>query len=155
MFRQRLELRRHTPFEARGTGTPTGDPTEAGAIYSVFCKSRSPQEPTIVGAIKPNIGHLGDVSGLPSIIKTGMVLENGVILRNTCVGKLPPKILVDEWNIKVLTLTALYSNIDLCILSSLWKTRHGLPMAFEEHPSNLSATVELMLMSFLMMHTVT
>ena len=39
-------------FEAHGTGTPVGDPIEAGAISEMFNKYRSAEEPLIVGAVK-------------------------------------------------------------------------------------------------------
>ncbi|KAF2685102.1 polyketide synthase [Lentithecium fluviatile CBS 122367] len=73
-------------FEAHGTGTQIGDTTEATTIDSFFGKLRSPSEPLIIGVVKSNIGHLGGASGLASIIKTVLGLENGIP--------------VDAWNIK-------------------------------------------------------
>ncbi|TGO44377.1 hypothetical protein BCON_0532g00010 [Botryotinia convoluta] len=80
----------HTPgitqpsryFEAHGTGTPLGDPIEAGAICSVFRKYCSTIEPSYIGALKSNIGHLEGGSGLASLIKTVLVLEKGLIPPN-------------------------------------------------------------------------
>ncbi|KAF7911845.1 uncharacterized protein EAE98_011788 [Botrytis deweyae] len=69
-------------FEAHGTGTPLGDPIEAGAIGSVFRRYRSTTEPLYIGALKSNIGHLEGGSGLASLIKTVLVLEKGIIPPN-------------------------------------------------------------------------
>ncbi|KAK6598095.1 polyketide synthase [Botrytis cinerea] len=69
-------------FEAHGTGTPLGDPIEAGAIGSVFREYRSATEPLYVGALKPNIGHLEGGSGIAGLIKTVLVLEKGIIPPN-------------------------------------------------------------------------
>lgn len=40
-----LDLRATRFFEAHGTGTPVGDPIEAGAIGGAFSKHRSPDQP--------------------------------------------------------------------------------------------------------------
>ncbi|PYH92144.1 putative polyketide synthase [Aspergillus ellipticus CBS 707.79] len=66
-------------FEAHGTGTPVGDPVEANAIGQAFRKHRTKQDPLYIGAVKANIGHLEGASGLAGVIKTLLVLENGII----------------------------------------------------------------------------
>lgn len=66
-------------FEAHGTGTLAGDPTEANAIGAAFKEGRSSDNPLFIGAVKSNIGHLEGCSGLAGIIKTILVLENGII----------------------------------------------------------------------------
>lgn len=47
-------------FEAHGTGTPAGDPLEAGAIGSTLGQHRGPGDENrlYVGSVKTNIGHL-------------------------------------------------------------------------------------------------
>ena len=66
-------------FEAHGTGTQIGDPEEAKAIAAAF-KGHIPTGQTLyIGAVKSNIGHLEGASGIPSLIKTVLALENGVI----------------------------------------------------------------------------
>lgn len=66
-------------FEAHGTGTQIGDPEEAKAIAAAF-EGKIPKGQTLyVGAVKSNIGHLEGASGIPSLIKTILALENGVI----------------------------------------------------------------------------
>ncbi|KAL3448770.1 hypothetical protein BJX65DRAFT_317305 [Aspergillus insuetus] len=81
-------------FEAHGTGTVIGDPTEARAIGSVFREygHRSPESPLFVGAVKSNIGHLEGGSGLAGVIKTVMILERGVILPNAGLEMVNPRI---------------------------------------------------------------
>ena len=50
-----IDLRATRFFEAHGTGTPVGDPIEAGAIRGAFGKYRSPDEPLYVGAVNPTL----------------------------------------------------------------------------------------------------
>lgn len=63
--------------ECHGTGTPTGDPIETRAIASVFGKYG-----VYIGSIKPNVGHSEGASGVTSIIKMVMALENRTIPPN-------------------------------------------------------------------------
>jgi acyl transferase domain-containing protein len=85
-------------FEAHGTGTPAGDPIEAGAISEMFTKYRSPEEPLYIGAVKSNIGHSEGASGITSVIKGILTLENGIIPANVHFEKRNSKI-PDEWNL--------------------------------------------------------
>ncbi|KAK8035122.1 hypothetical protein PG993_010117 [Apiospora rasikravindrae] len=79
-------------FEAHGTGTPTGDPIEMEAIGRVFRTSRSEKDPLYVGSVKANVGHLEGGSGLAGIIKTVMILEQGIIPPNALFERLNPAI---------------------------------------------------------------
>ncbi|PZD41177.1 Polyketide synthase modules protein [Pyrenophora tritici-repentis] len=74
-----IEMEPTRYFEAHGTGTPIGDPVEANAIGIAFKQHRTSDDPLYIGAVKANIGHLEGASGLAGIVKTIMVLENGVI----------------------------------------------------------------------------
>ncbi|KAK6495993.1 hypothetical protein TWF481_002022 [Arthrobotrys musiformis] len=65
--------------EAHGTGTLLGDPIESAAIGTVFKPARSSEDPLYIGASKANIGHLEAASGIAGVIKSVLVLENGVI----------------------------------------------------------------------------
>ncbi|KAH9430658.1 hypothetical protein MCOR02_007994 [Pyricularia oryzae] len=85
-------------FEAHGTGTNVGDPTEASAIAEMFAKSRSPEEPLYVGALKSNIGHTEGNSGIASFIKGVLCLESGIIPANAWFNEKNPRIR-DEWNL--------------------------------------------------------
>ncbi|KAL2816619.1 hypothetical protein BDW59DRAFT_166264 [Aspergillus cavernicola] len=65
-----------TPFvEVHGTGTPSGDPLELQGVASVFGGNQD----TYVGSIKANVGHGEGASGLTSIIKAVLMLENRTI----------------------------------------------------------------------------
>ncbi|KAK3683390.1 hypothetical protein B0T22DRAFT_430696 [Podospora appendiculata] len=88
-------------FEAHGTGTPTGDPIEVGAIASVFQHGRSPANPLYIGSVKTNVGHTEPTSGLASVIKVAMAMENGIIPPSINFEKPNKKLSLDEWNLKV------------------------------------------------------
>jgi len=64
--------------ETHGTGTSLGDAIEIEALAQVF---KDNQQLTL-GAVKTNIGHLESASGIASLIKTILVLENGMIPAN-------------------------------------------------------------------------
>ncbi|TEY78486.1 hypothetical protein BOTCAL_0048g00120 [Botryotinia calthae] len=78
-----LSMKKTRFFEAHGTGTSIGDPTEISAISGAFRKYRTRQDPLYVGAVKTNIGHLEGASGIAGLIKTILILETGCILPNT------------------------------------------------------------------------
>ncbi|KAH6888171.1 putative polyketide synthase, partial [Thelonectria olida] len=92
-------------FEAHGTGTPAGDPIEAGAIGATLGKHRQPGEDNrlYVGSIKTNIGHLEGASGLASVIKTVLALEKGLIPPNLHFEKGNEAIDFEGWRIRVPT----------------------------------------------------
>ncbi|KAF7553514.1 hypothetical protein G7Z17_g3559 [Cylindrodendrum hubeiense] len=92
-------------FEAHGTGTPAGDPIEAGAIGSTLGQHRQPGEENrlYVGSIKTNIGHLEGASGLASVIKTVLALEKGLIPPNLHFEKGNEAIDFEGWRIRVPT----------------------------------------------------
>ena len=53
------------------------------------------------GAVKSNIGHLEGASAVAGLIKTVLVLERGIVPRNTNFERLNPKIDPDLLRIKV------------------------------------------------------
>jgi acyl transferase domain-containing protein/NADPH:quinone reductase-like Zn-dependent oxidoreductase/SAM-dependent methyltransferase len=87
-----LDMRETRFFEAHGTGTPLGDPTEARAIGESFREHRSDCAPLYVGAVKSNLGHLEGASGLAGIVKAVMALEKGIIPPNANFESLNPAI---------------------------------------------------------------
>lgn len=90
-----------TYFEAHGTGTPTGDPIEVGAIASVFKDTRPADEPLRIGSVKTNIGHTETASGVAAIIKVALALEKGQIPPSINFEKPNKKLHLDEWRLKV------------------------------------------------------
>ncbi|KAJ4388197.1 hypothetical protein N0V93_008804 [Gnomoniopsis smithogilvyi] len=85
------------PFvECHGTGTAVGDPLEATAIANVFGNNQ-----TYIGSVKPNVGHSEGASGLTSIIKCVMALENKTIPPNINFHKPNPKIPFDTTQLAV------------------------------------------------------
>ncbi|KAH8815396.1 iterative type I polyketide synthase [Xylogone sp. PMI_703] len=85
--------------EAHGTGTAAGDPLEASAIARTFA-SRRKDIPLYIGAVKSSIGHLEGGAGIAGIIKSTLILENGIIPPNNNFEKPNPKIPVEKWNIR-------------------------------------------------------
>ena len=63
--------------ECHGTGTAVGDPIETTAVARVFGASG-----VYIGSIKPNFGHTEGASGLLSVIKAVLSLENSTIPPN-------------------------------------------------------------------------
>lgn len=86
-------------FEAHGTGTPLGDPTEAEAIANAFQGHTSPYHMLYVGALKSNIGHLEGASGIAGLIKTILVLEKGIVPANIWLDCINPLIHASSWNL--------------------------------------------------------
>ncbi|KAI1258543.1 hypothetical protein F5Y18DRAFT_444487 [Xylariaceae sp. FL1019] len=92
-------------FEAHGTGTPAGDPIEAGAIGDAMGVYRPTGEEgkLFVGSVKTNIGHLEGASGLAGLIKAVLSLEHGIIPPNLWYEKGNPAIDFDALRIRVPT----------------------------------------------------
>ncbi|ELS00843.1 beta-ketoacyl synthase [Xenococcus sp. PCC 7305] len=65
-------------LETHGTGTSLGDLIEVEALSSVFANNQQ----LMLGAVKTNIGHLESASGIASLIKAVLVLENESIPAN-------------------------------------------------------------------------
>ena len=83
--------------ECHGTGTPIGDPLEAKAIAGVF----GGDEGVYIGSVKPNLGHSEGASGITSLIKAVLSLENQTIPPNIKFSTPNPKIPFQERNLTV------------------------------------------------------
>ncbi|KAL2846718.1 thiolase-like protein [Aspergillus pseudodeflectus] len=84
--------------ETHGTGTSIGDPIEVEALSRVF-----DSKPTLLGSVKPNLGHGEASSGLLSVIKASLAVERGQIPPTIGVKELNPKIKAEEWGVEVVT----------------------------------------------------
>lgn len=91
--------------EMHGTGTKAGDPIEAAAVHAALGQNRTARNPLYIGSVKSNIGHLEGASGIASIIKAAMILDNGLLLPNADFKKPNPNIPLNEWNMKVVNST--------------------------------------------------
>lgn len=96
-----LDLLQTAYFEAHGTGTPAGDPIEAGAIATVLGSRRNASNPLLVGSIKSNIGYLESVAGLAGLIKAVLILEKGFIPPSINFEKPREDVALEQWNLKV------------------------------------------------------
>ncbi|KAF5965626.1 acyl transferase acyl hydrolase lysophospholipase [Fusarium coicis] len=91
-------------FEAHGTGTPTGDPIEAGAMAAIFGdgQGRDNEENYLrIGSVKTNVGHTEAASGLAAMVKGVLCLEKGLIPPSVNYETPNPKLKLNEWRLKV------------------------------------------------------
>jgi acyl transferase domain-containing protein len=113
-------------FEAHGTGTPAGDPAEAEAIYRAFFPSTDGGQlpnplslgrghPLYVGSIKTVLGHTEGAAGVAALIKTSLVLQQGLI---------PPNLLFDELSDRV---APFYKNVEILRDPRPWPATYGGP----------------------------
>ena len=61
--------------EVQGTGTSVGESIEVGALTAVYGKART-SEKLAIGSVKTNIGHTEAASGVASLIKVVLSLQN-------------------------------------------------------------------------------
>lgn len=66
-------------FEAHGTATKVGDPIEVEAISSAFNLFTSRRQFCALGAVKSNLGHLYEASGIFGLVKAARALEKQLI----------------------------------------------------------------------------
>ncbi|KAE8384533.1 hypothetical protein BDV23DRAFT_176984 [Aspergillus alliaceus] len=67
--------------EMHGTGTQAGDAAEMTSVLSVLAPDykRSKDRPLYLGSVKSNVGHAESASGVTSLIKVLLMLENDLI----------------------------------------------------------------------------
>jgi acyl transferase domain-containing protein len=64
--------------EAHGTGTVLGDPIEVAALTRAFGPTEK-QQYCPIGSVKTNVGHLDRAAGTAGLIKTSLVVKEGLI----------------------------------------------------------------------------
>ncbi|KAH0287777.1 ketoacyl-synt-domain-containing protein, partial [Aureobasidium sp. EXF-3399] len=92
-------------FECHGTGTPVGDPIEVLSAGNIFAPGRTRRNPLLLSSIKTNIGHTEGASGLASVIKAVLSIENELIPATVGVEKLNPAIDFREGRLEVVRTT--------------------------------------------------
>lgn len=80
-----------TYVESHGTGTQVGDPIEFKSIREVFGGPHR-KDDVYVGSVKDNIGHTEASSGVASLIKTILMMQNRTIPKLANFKRLNPKI---------------------------------------------------------------
>lgn len=80
-----------TYVESHGTGTQVGDPIEFKSIREVFGGPHR-KDDVYVGSVKDNIGHTEASSGVASLIKTILMMQNKTIPKLANFKRLNPKI---------------------------------------------------------------
>lgn len=63
-------------IEAHGTGTKLGDPIEIDGIKRAFSHYTNKKQFCAIGAVKTNIGHLDNASGIIGVIKCILAMKN-------------------------------------------------------------------------------
>ncbi|ROL45249.1 Highly reducing polyketide synthase easB [Anabarilius grahami] len=93
-------------IEAHGTGTPVGDPIEAGSISKVIAKAR-PQKsgPLIIGSVKSNIGHTESAAGAAGLIKVLLMMKHETIVPSLFYSMENSSIDTESLNMKIPTRT--------------------------------------------------
>ncbi|KAL4940592.1 hypothetical protein BDV06DRAFT_223966 [Aspergillus oleicola] len=90
-------------FEAHGTGTQAGDPTELEAVSLTIGSALPADKKILVGSVKPNIGHTEAAAGIAGVIKGVLALEYGLIPPNILFNNPNPKIQFQKWKVDVPT----------------------------------------------------
>lgn len=62
-------------IEAHGTATKLGDPTEISSVKKAFRRYTDKNQFCGMGSVKTNIGHMGNVSGLASLVKMILAMK--------------------------------------------------------------------------------
>ncbi|KAG8009589.1 Lovastatin nonaketide synthase mokA [Nibea albiflora] len=89
-------------IEAHGTGTPIGDPTEAGSISNVIAKAKPPGSATLrIGSVKSNIGHTESAAGVAGLIKILLMMKHETIVPSVCYSEETASVDAKALNIKV------------------------------------------------------
>ncbi|OQE44310.1 hypothetical protein PENCOP_c002G00914 [Penicillium coprophilum] len=85
--------------ECHGTGTQVGDRIETQAVGRVF----GPSGGVLIGSVKPNLGHSEGASGITSLIKSVLALENRIIPPNIKFDEPNPNIQWDQYGLSIPT----------------------------------------------------
>lgn len=101
--------------QTHGTGTKVGDPIEVEGISYTF--GQQPRGPTLIGGVKPNIGHTEAASGLASVIKAVLALEKRIIPPTRITGVVSPQLKLEERHLSIVTTPQAFANDELARIS--------------------------------------
>ncbi|WP_160161988.1 type I polyketide synthase, partial [Streptomyces sp. F-3] len=107
VIRDALAASRLTPadidaIEAHGTGTPLGDPIEAGALAEVFGPDRDEDRPVYLGSSKSNIGHTQAAAGVAGVMKMVLALQHQMLPKSLYADEPSPHIAWEGSGLKLL-----------------------------------------------------
>ncbi|XP_053269054.1 uncharacterized protein LOC128426215 [Pleuronectes platessa] len=89
-------------IEAHGTGTPVGDPTEAGSISNAIAKAKPPgSERLWIGSVKSNIGHTESAAGVAGLIKILLMMKHETIVPSVFYSEETDSVDAKTLNLKV------------------------------------------------------
>ncbi|CAB1461101.1 unnamed protein product [Pleuronectes platessa] len=89
-------------IEAHGTGTPVGDPTEAGSISNAIAKAKPPgSERLWIGSVKSNIGHTESAAGVAGLIKILLMMKHETIVPSVFYSEETDSVDAKALNLKV------------------------------------------------------
>ncbi|KAF7214094.1 phthioceranic/hydroxyphthioceranic acid synthase [Nothobranchius furzeri] len=89
-------------IEAHGTGTPAGDPTEAGSISNVIAKARpAGSGPLLIGSVKGNIGHTESAAGVAGLIKVLLMMKHKTIVPSVFYSEETSSIDTNALNVRI------------------------------------------------------
>lgn len=106
-------------IETHGTGTPLGDPIEVEGMTSAFRSFTSEKGFCAIGSVKSSIGHMLSASGITSLIKVVLALNNEIIPQTINYDKLKTNTNID------------FSNSPFYVASGKsmeWKSKSGSPL---------------------------
>ncbi|CAL8294010.1 unnamed protein product [Lota lota] len=91
-------------IEAHGTGTPAGDPTEAGSISNAIAKAKPSGSETLrIGSVKSNIGHTESAAGVAGLIKVLLMMKHETIVPSVFYSEDSASVDAAALNIKIPT----------------------------------------------------
>ncbi|MBD3317188.1 MAG: hypothetical protein GF344_15485, partial [Chitinivibrionales bacterium] len=83
-------------IDTQATGSAIADATEIAALTEVFREGNSSECKTIVGSVKPNVGHLESASTISQVIKVLMQMKYGDIAPTVDTDPLNPLLKIEK-----------------------------------------------------------
>ena len=87
--------------QTHGTGTPLGDPIEAGALAAVCGAGRPAEAPLPIGSVKSHLGHLEAAAGIAGFITAVLALHTATVAPTRHFTRPNPHIPLQQWRLRV------------------------------------------------------